>query len=1021
MRPLKLTMRAFGPFVRPQCLDFGVLGSRRLFLINGPTGAGKTTLLDALCFALYGTSSGSEREAGHMRSDHADAQTPTEVVFDFAIGTRRFRARRVPQQERAKRRGGGTTTEKQDATLWERTLAGDEAEGAVLASGWQRVTEAIEELIGFSCEQFRQVIVLPQGRFRDLLVANSTEREAILRTLFGTDLYTRIQEALKQRAEDVRKIFTDLQKERFLHLKQADLENEQAVTEALTAQAENLQHLNARVEQLKIHEQAAALALQQGERAQEKLDVLEKARKTWLALEAQTESVRGRREALHAAQRADGLKDLYRQRADQQTRVADLQKALDEEIRQRNVAEAAHHTARQILESERAKSEWRRLLQQQLDGLRGLRERVQKLAEARQQQTTVQTVLDQLRQAADEAETQAMDAQNAWTQAGLRKDELNRLALQREGLASQARQLRQYADNWQSLQNKRKQARDLEQDIAGQQTHFENLDRQYRDKQRQYTDIQERWIDRQAAILADSLVDGEPCPVCGAQQHPNPARVGGEAPGEQDVKAAREAWNTAQTEREAEKEKLSGLQRRHDILAAEMNALEKGLDDCLDVQPTEWEASLAEKSECLKQAEQAQTQLNVLTQSIQTLEAARTAAAGQASEARARQKAQEIALAAAQAKVMERAAEIPEEWRQGNNALEDAIAGKASELELAEQAWQEAQKQADTGNAALIKANAQVASKENEWRTADDDGKALCKGWNERREKAGFVDDTAYAAALLSESDRQELETGLRNFDEQLQSARTTFENAQAAAQGLESPDLEILKAAERAAREAREQEQRRLSACEAAYAALRKTKNALDELTRQLAEQERLYGLVGRLSDVANSKNDYRMSFQRFVLTALLDDVLIAASQRLRAMSRGRYQLERKRDRGDQRSLSGLDLLVEDGYTGKRRSVETLSGGESFQAALALALGLAEVVQAYAGGTRMDAIFIDEGFGSLDPEALETAINTLIDLQQGGRLVGIISHVPELKERIDVRLEVTASRSGSTARFVLP
>ena len=194
-----------------------------------------------------------------------------------------------------------------------------------------------------------------------------------------------------------------------------------------------------------------------------------------------------------------------------------------------------------------------------------------------------------------------------------------------------------------------------------------------------------------------------------------------------------------------------------------------------------------------------------------------------------------------------------------------------------------------------------------------------------------------------------------------------------------------------------------------------------LGQLAGEIRQLEGQYGLLGRLADVANGDNSRRMSFQNFVLSALLDDVLVEATRRLHHMSKGRYRLRRVDVAPDRRKQHGLEMEVEDAYTGRSRPVATLSGGEGFQAALALALGLADVVQAYSGGIRLDAVFVDEGFGSLDPEALELAVNTLIDLQKSGRLVGVISHVPELVERIDVRLQVTSGRRGSQARFVLP
>jgi len=201
----------------------------------------------------------------------------------------------------------------------------------------------------------------------------------------------------------------------------------------------------------------------------------------------------------------------------------------------------------------------------------------------------------------------------------------------------------------------------------------------------------------------------------------------------------------------------------------------------------------------------------------------------------------------------------------------------------------------------------------------------------------------------------------------------------------------------------------------------LAKALKSLESVAAELAEVEHRFGVMGHISSVATGDNKHRISLQRFVLAARLDDVLASASKRLLLMSRGRYLLRRNTSAEDRRSAGGLELEIEDAYTARSRPVSTLSGGESFQAALSLALGLSEVVQAYAGGIRLDTIFVDEGFGSLDPEALDLAINTLIDLQQSGRMVGVISHVPELKERIDVRLEISAGKTGSRAQFRLP
>jgi DNA repair protein SbcC/Rad50 len=244
------------------------------------------------------------------------------------------------------------------------------------------------------------------------------------------------------------------------------------------------------------------------------------------------------------------------------------------------------------------------------------------------------------------------------------------------------------------------------------------------------------------------------------------------------------------------------------------------------------------------------------------------------------------------------------------------------------------------------------------------------------------------------------------------------MEEASKRVEGQVRPDLGALEGAEEELRQLRDGARDRATETGGRYGALLQLQRELAAMAREGNALEERYGVVGWLSKVANNKS---MTFQRFVLAALLDDVLTAANLRLKVMSRGRYELLRERTQADRRSHAGLDLSVDDTYTGRARPVATLSGGEGFQAALSLAMGLAEVVQAYSGGIHLDTIFVDEGFGSLDPEALDLAVNALVDLQERGRMVGVISHVPELKERIDVRLDVQTGRSGSTARFIVP
>jgi DNA repair protein SbcC/Rad50 len=293
--------------------------------------------------------------------------------------------------------------------------------------------------------------------------------------------------------------------------------------------------------------------------------------------------------------------------------------------------------------------------------------------------------------------------------------------------------------------------------------------------------------------------------------------------------------------------------------------------------------------------------------------------------------------------------------------------------------------------------------------------------FSKRLQAAGFTQDGAFQQAKRNAAEIDHLEEEIGRFDGALRAARDRVERARQAADRLVLPDIEAL---ESAARHAKADLEGALRAEMSITVQLRQLDAWLGDLCKTQDELETLearYAVAGRIAEVASGHNAQGITFQRFVLAALLDDVLVAASERLHTMSRRRFSLQRATTRADRRLAGGLDLQVYDSYTGTTRAVSTLSGGESFLASLSLALGLADVVQAYAGGVHLDTLFVDEGFGSLDPEALDLAFRALVDLQRAGRLVGIISHVPELKERIDVRLEVIPTQRGSVTRFIIP
>jgi DNA repair protein SbcC/Rad50 len=872
MRPLRLELTAFGPYAEPLVVDFGVLGERRLFLVHGATGAGKTTLLDAMCFALYGDATGSERDGKGFRSQFAGPSLETSVTLDFQVGERVFRVTRQPEQERAKRVGEGTTVSPHAATLWDRTGLGDAAEeGKVLATRVGGVTEAVVEILGFRSEQFRQVIVLPQGRFRDFLLANSREREDILRQLFDTGFYGRIEEALKERSRELKSAAEKLRTERAALLGQEDCADESELGERLRALETTKAEVDAGLETLQAQSLAAAQALERLRAEQARFEKMERAQRALAELQARRAGVDVDRRRLKTARRAAALVDLAGQLAERREAAAGAGKAF-ENLRGRHAASA------------------RRL-----------------------QQAAAAAAAEQGRAPEREAlAKRAAELQRAMPIA----QELTGL-LDRERIEAAAEKVAAAG------------ADAAQRSVAEARAHAEAL--------RSAREL------GSAALLAAELRPGDPCPVCGSTEHPRPAAGHTEIPSAEAMAAATEAIAAAEG---LVAETLQARQRAGQALSglrAGIVALQKQLEHVV-------EPSQGRLRDIPRLADDAREQ-----------------------------------GAALQAALEQAAAE------------EQAARDESARLDAGLQA---AAAQAEAARAALA---------------------ATEKQWAGRLERAGFSSEQAWREASMDEDEMQRIESAVENYTQQLAAAESMAADAQAEIEGRPRPDLEAAQAAASAAARVHAEAAAESGRLASRISSVNKLRARLEHISAAYADTEERFGVFGTIARVAGGDNTHRISLQRFVLASRLDDVLAAASQRLHAMTRGRYLIRRDTETTSRRAAGGLELLVEDAYTANSRPVATLSGGESFQAALSLALGLSEVVQAYSGGISLDTIFIDEGFGSLDPEALDLAIDTLMDLQQSGRMVGVISHVPELRERIDVRLEVVAGTGGSHAVFRLP
>ncbi len=1002
MRPLHLELTAFGPYERTQPIDFTALGGGDLFLIHGQTGAGKTSIFDGITYALFGKLAGT-RGVDRIRADRAAKDQATVVTFRFTLGAEAYRVERSPEWERPKKVGTGTTSAIATASLWREGVA------APLATGPGKVTEAVEGLLGMDVDQFTQVALLPQGEFKRLLCADSAEREVLLKKLFATDRYTRVEDLLVERKKAL-----DTQGAR-LKVRQSEVsggETAEALQAGLAAAAEQAAAARAAEAAQRQQDQAALQLLAEAERLQARFDERTEALAVQgraLAEAPALEADRARLALAEAAERARAALDLAGRAGAEQGARAQDQAAAERTLAAATTQLAGAATAHAAAEAEapeRARLTARAgVLEQALPDLTrlaalgrtlaGEQAAAAKAAAALAQATTALSEAER-RPVALEAEAEAL--RPVAGQVGPRADEATRLQAALAAAEERDRTAAAAAAKTKEVAAASLALAQVQAQAAGATRTAAALD-----------------AAREGGLAAElarkALRPGAPCPVCGATDHPAPATAHTALPEKSDVEAAR-AQEKALADRVAAAE--ATLAKEGGLLAdleARAAAATTG-----EARPA---ASLrplaAAATQALAEARAAAARLDALQRELgqarAAVEAARTRRDGAlAAEATAREAASRTESTRAElARQLEQAGAGP---------------GAAEELSRVRADLSAREAKATACRAAYEAATAQRAGAEAKLAAAEE---ALTRARAAAEEAAaaagaacqaeGFADPAAGRAALLSQPDRNVLRGSIDQRAQRAFAASKRLGELEAALAGLSPPDL----AGARAARAATEQAAHAASAARASHEAevtrLKGLTERLAELEAELAAVATALAVEGQVAELVRGKNAKSMNLQRFVLAARLEEVAFAASAQLQVMSRGRFRLRHDDSVARKNSAAGLSLVVEDAHTGVTdRPVGALSGGESFLASLALALGLSEVVLRRSGGRRLDALFVDEGFGSLDEGTLDVALRALEALQQRGRLVGVISHVAELRRRIPARIEVTATDQGSVA-----
>ncbi|UQA54048.1 MULTISPECIES: SMC family ATPase [Vibrio] len=1007
MKPIKLTMQAFGPFAQTETIEFDKLGTNPLFLINGPTGSGKTSILDAICFALYGETTGNERQGIQMRCDMAAPTLLTEVTLEFSLHGKSYRVIRSPEQEAPKARGEGMTVRKHTAALYEIT-----DEEKLITSKTTQVKTEVTNIIGLNETQFRQVMVLPQGKFRELLLATSKEREEIFGQLFQTDIYKKIEYALKDKASAISKAKDEFDNQIRGALQVAGVSSEAELTEqreALSAQLETVQ----KQEQESLAQlNAVKTELQKAEALSNEFKKREQAEIALKQHLEQSDAVSSRQLQLDNAKKASKVELPYvtLQNASKQTQELEQKVAkLSQDLTVANDAVKSKEGALQTAKEQAAQLPRLTEQQYQLESMKGKLVEKSELEKAINagltQKSEFEVTLKKYIALKEKLTLEAQQGQKSLDQARVDVASIG-------SVEAEIKQQQRLMQDLQKLTGLNQELAKLDALTPSKQASVDQAKARYVELQRSADTLELSWHNAQAAVLAQRLQAGEMCPVCGSVEHPQPAQFVGEEVTKEQVQCARN------TEREGQVvlNQLSNQLEQHNIAVGqykqqiEQLSVELGQNASMDLSALQ--ASMQQLNERLQQL--SSINLVQLEQSVNELNQRCVTGEGKINDLQNQMAANESTIKVNQEQLAKLSASLDAKYS-SLEVLEQDIVAIQKQIKELNTAFETAQNHLQQAVLAKTNIESQLTTNQQWLNEALERLNTAKTDWAQALQASAFEDEAQFLTSKVDEAAMQIWQQEIDAFKQTQIKLEQTLADLSSTLKDLALPDLDDLNVKLNSIQQSYVEARNQLDSTRSLFERLEKVRNDIATLHDKNTKLEDEYKVFGTLYDVASGKTGSRISLHRFVLGVLLDDVLIQASQRLSLMSKGRYILARKTEGFKGAAGRGLDLVVEDSYTGKTRDVATLSGGESFMAALALALGLSDVVQSYSGGIRLDTLFIDEGFGSLDPESLDLAIQTLVDLQQTGRMIGVISHVSELKEQMAQRIDVEPSRLGST------
>ena len=1038
MRPIKLTISAFGPYASKQVIDFEELKGRNIFVISGKTGAGKTTIFDAISYALYGEASGESRETDSLRSHFADDNTETYVELEFELRGEKYTVNRVPKQKKKKARGEGYTEKSADATL---TLP----DGKVITKV-KNVTDKIIEILGITREQFKQIVMLAQGEFKKLLLADSVEREGIFRKIFNTYDFEKIQAELKDKAANLSKNRTKSKHEMEINLKNIKGEHDIVIDEYVDFPLviEKLKDLLERDNniyktlneegkevdnKLQVKNQEKAIIETNNNLLKEK-EIITKALEELLSKE---DEYKNKSKTIIDGKNAKEVKYIEDKLIETTKKLTKREEDYNLSLKNIDSLKLKQEEANKLLQIEESKECDREKLSVEINNLNKLEEKIieldslnnkvmhlkQSAENSKLQIINNKKETEELKKSKEEKELQLKDIATLET----KKVELESDIKAKNKTLDEVRELfkviRSFQNTYIEHNNKAKEYKEFEVEYKKVKENYEKMDDLYKKEQ--------------AGILASKLQENEPCPVCGSTNHPNKATIKEnlKIPTKEELKVAKENLDKLEKENLEKINNLTTLNSNKTTYLEQVNNHLSMLSATLNIDKT-FNSETAKvvknlgtelksvidklKDELLKVIdkislkEKIEKELNLITTTINEREQSLI-------KLEECEKNYTTELTQNITKIDEYKKEIPENITD-LKTLNNLIEVKTKELNISKEKL-----------AKLRLENENLAKKlEGENSTSKEINKSIEElkleiannkaNFNEAIKEQGFDNIQTYEDAKLQISMVESLEKEVENYNSELKLTKAKQEDIINKTKDIVFMDITTIDEEIRSIQNNKKELESKLRELHAIIVGNKTILKNVENLNIEFKEIEEEYKVVGELADLANGKKAPYISFERYILASYFEDIIEAANIRLEKMTGDRFSLIRKTSKSKGAGQKGLELEIYDNYTDSSRDVSSLSGGESFKASLSLALGLSDIVQSNAGGVSLDTMFVDEGFGTLDPQSLDNAIDSLLELQRGGRLVGIISHVEELKERIDAKLEVTSTSKGSKVEF---